>query len=255
MSDYADTIAQAIRQQADPEFQWIHNSFTPWAPMDVQLSEAKVALISTAGVYMKQGWHAPFASDQPFGDPSWREAPAIVDPEDLAISHPHYSHQYAESDINVVFPLQRLHELKAYGYIGSVAPFAYSFSGYITRPLSLVTEHAPNVAYRLKRAGVNIALLVPGSILCHQTMGLIARAVELAGVSTLCLGLQEAGAILEQVRPPRTVLVDHIAGAPLGAPGNAAKHQHLIREALEAAYDLAEPGESRTLRRYRWKPE
>lgn len=254
MSDYADAIARAIRQQKDPDFDYMSHSFTPWAPIDVDLAQAKVALISTAGVYMKHGWHQPFDPEQPYGDPSWRETPAKVDPEDLAISHGQYDQQYAQADINVVYPLQRLHELAAYGYIGAVAPFAYSFSGFVTRPLSLVAEHAPNVAYRLKRAGANVALLVPGSALCHQTMGLIARTVELAGISTVCLGLVEAAPILAGVRPPRTVLVDHIVGAPLGAPGNAAKHQHLIREALEAAYDLAEPGGVTTLSRYRWKP-
>lgn len=250
-----DDTAGAIRAQYAPWIDQINSHFVPWTPWEVPIDRAKVALVSTGGVFMTKGWHKPFDTDLPHGDPSWREMPFNVDPEDLAIAHAHYDHRHALRDINVVFPLQRLHELAEYGYIGSVAPSAYSFSGHVTMPLPLLAEHAPNVAQRLRRSRSELAVLVPSSYLCHVTAALIARTVELAGIPTLCLGTVEGAELYERVRPPRAVVVDHVYGAVLGAPGNAAKHQHLLREAFDVGYDIAEPGKVVTLDRYRWRPE
>jgi len=218
-------------------FELVANEFIPWAPWHVPPSEAKVALISTGGVYLKKGLHQPFAAE---GDETFREFPAVVEADDLELAQAGYDQRYAREDINVVFPLQRLQELAQAGYIGAVASFAYSFTGGVTRPVALLSNYAPSVAYRLKRMGATLALLVATGPVEHQTAALVARAVELAGVPTIVLGTDRA--LLEAVRAPRAVAVKHPAGAPLGNPGNVGKHQHLLRGLFEAAWQFEGPG-------------
>jgi D-proline reductase (dithiol) PrdB len=58
-------------------------------------------------------------------------------------------------------PLDRLRELQARGVIGQLAPEAYSFMGAIRNPRRLQEETGPQVAERLKAAGVEVVLLTP----------------------------------------------------------------------------------------------
>ncbi|HEY3367110.1 MAG TPA: glycine/sarcosine/betaine reductase selenoprotein B family protein [Symbiobacteriaceae bacterium] len=238
------TIAQMtedIRARWDSQFALIENEFIPWARWYTPIANAKVALISTGGVYLKNGLHQPFDVETVTGDSSFREFPSVVLSQDLALAHGRYDIAAAQEDVNVVFPLERLQELAAAGYIGSVAPFAWSFMGHVTRPVKLLANYAPSVAYRLGRMGADVALVVAvGGLVDHQTAALVARAVELAGVPTVVLGTNRAA--LEAVKPPRSVLTDGPEAAPLGAPGNAGKHQHLIRKVLEAAWEFEAPG-------------
>lgn len=222
---------------SNPTFIPISNEFVPWSQWLPPVAQSKVALVTTGGVYLKHGLHEPFAAD---GDPSFREFPSVVQDEDLDFAPGGIDPRYAKQDINVLFPLERLRALAQAGYIGSVAPFAYSFAGPITEPTELLANYAPSVAYRMRRMGANLALIIATGPVDHQTAGLVARAIELAGVPTLVLGSHAE--ILEQVKVPRAVVVGHPAGAPLGNPGNAGKHEHLLREALEAAWKLEGPG-------------
>jgi hypothetical protein len=71
-------------------------------------------------------------------------------------------------------------------------------------------------------------------------VGLVARAIEAAGIATVCVvGLRE---IAERVRPPRTVHLKWPFGHPLGEPGNRAQQLSVIHFALTALYTVEEPG-------------
>jgi D-proline reductase (dithiol) PrdB len=220
--------------------QLIQNEFIPWTQWDLPVGRSKVALVTTGGIFLKRGLHEPFAMTRPGGDPTFREFPAVVEAEDLDAAHNTLNLGYARADINVLFPLPRLRELVEAGYIESVAPFAYSFMGHVTDPVPLLANYGPSVAYRMRRMGAGVALVIATGELDHQTAGLVARAIELAGVPTVVLGNNQAA--LERVKAPRSVVVAHPDGAPLGNPGNAGKHQYLLREVLSAAWDLEGPG-------------
>ncbi len=71
-------------------------------------------------------------------------------------------------------------------------------------------------------------------------MGLIARAIEAEGISTICLASLKP--IAAQVRPPRTLHLAWPFGHPLGEPGNAAQQLTVLHAALYSLY-FAEPGE------------
>jgi len=128
------------------------------APVTKSLSESRVALVTSAGVLLK---NQPVFDCQK-GDSSFRSIPDGISPSELMISHTHYDHSEADQDINCVFPLERLHELAAEGVIGSAASVHYSFMGYIPNPKNLIEKTAPDVAARLIEDGVDIVVLSPG---------------------------------------------------------------------------------------------
>jgi D-proline reductase (dithiol) PrdB len=131
----------------------------PWTPYTGSPADQTFALVTSGGLYLKDR-QPPFDTASIHGDPSFREIPRTVKPEDLGIAHAHYDHSLAEQDINVIFPIQRLIELEREGVIGKLADAHYSFS-YVNDAVSLVTRTAPEVLSRLKEAQVDVVLLVP----------------------------------------------------------------------------------------------
>ena len=93
---------------------------TPWITPK-PLRESKIALISTAALHRR---------DDPafrFGDTGYRLIPDDVDPADLVQSHisVNFDRTHYQRDLNVVLPIDRLHELADAGEIGGVSPAAF----------------------------------------------------------------------------------------------------------------------------------
>jgi D-proline reductase (dithiol) PrdB len=134
----------------------------PWTPFAKDLSKCNVAIVTSAGVHLKN--QKPFDMEDHDGDPSFREVPRDAAKEELTITHKYYDHTDADRDINIVYPIDRLHEMKERGEIGDVAEIHYGFMGHILgRHLkTLVEETGPETAQRLKNAGVDVVLLTPG---------------------------------------------------------------------------------------------
>jgi len=133
----------------------------PWTPVAKPLPAMTVALVTTAGIHLKT--QEPFDMIDPDGDPSFRVLPCDARREDLTITHKYYDHSAADRDINVVLPLDRMHELRAEKRIGGIAAFVYSFMGHIDglHLKSLMEQTAPEVARLLKRDGADAAILTP----------------------------------------------------------------------------------------------
>ncbi len=98
------------------------------------------------------------------GDPTLRIIPGNAPSSELTITHDYYDHSDADRDINIVFPIDRLRELEAEGFIGGVAENHYGFMGHIegAHLETLVNETAPQVAEMLKKEGVHAVVLTPG---------------------------------------------------------------------------------------------
>lgn len=233
----------------DLSFDVVENEFTPWTIWQTPVNSSKVSLVTTGGVYLKKGLHQPFDDENMAGDPSFREFPSVVDGEDLTYSYTHIDERYLKEDLNVIFPLPHLRQMAAAGEIGAVAPFVYSFLGYCTAPVPLLSNYAPSVAYRMRRMGADVAVILAVGTVGHHTAGLVARAIELAGVSTVVLGTDRE--LLEKVRVPRAVVVKHPDGSPLGVPGDAARQQQLLRDVLETAWNFESAGIAELP--YEWK--
>jgi len=137
----------------------------PWAPVRRPLAEAKVALLSTAGLSMKGD--TPFDMDferrhPTRGDASWRRLTANARSESIEANHLHIDTGYILRDLNVALPLDRLRELVAEGAVGAIAESHYSIMGYQgSDTTELVGVSAPAIAEAMKSEEVDLALLAP----------------------------------------------------------------------------------------------
>ena len=75
--------------------------------------------------------------------------------------------------------------------------------------------------------------------MCNQSVGLVQRAVEVAGISTVSITLIED--ITKKVKPPRALAVPYSFGHPLGEPNNPELQHAIIAEALELLEDETPP--------------
>ena len=83
-------------------------------------------------------------------------------------------------------------------------------------------------------------------------MGLIARAIEQAGIPTVSVSITRD--LTESVGVPRAVFVKWPLGHPLGEPGNAAQQRTVIFDALKLLITASEPGVI-VEPGYRWRRE
>ena len=75
--------------------------------------------------------------------------------------------------------------------------------------------------------------------MCNQSVGLIQRAVEATGISTVSITLDES--ITKRVKPPRALSVPYRFGYPIGEPNNPELQHAIIAEALELLADEGTP--------------
>jgi D-proline reductase (dithiol) PrdB len=136
------------------------NPDAAFTPLRKPLSESRIALLSTAGVHLDD--QEPFHTETVAGDQTIRLIPDDVDLSRLRFSHTHYDTSSAERDPNVVFPLDRLHELVAEGRLGSTAPFHVGMMGFNPDPTRVAEDAAPEVVRHFREMEVDVALMVPG---------------------------------------------------------------------------------------------
>jgi D-proline reductase (dithiol) PrdB len=134
----------------------------PWAEVSKPLNQSKIAVVTTAGLHHRS--QEKFDMCDPHGDPSFRVLDTATIEKDCTITHDYYDHRDAELDLNVVFPIARLKEMQASGFIGALAERHFSFMGHIEGPHidTLVGETAPRVAAMLNQDRVDAVLLTPG---------------------------------------------------------------------------------------------
>jgi D-proline reductase (dithiol) PrdB len=136
----------------------------PWTPLPQPLSEARIALVSTAALSMRID--RPFDTEGEranpwWGDPSYRVIPRTATERDVVASHLHIDTAYLEQDLDVVLPLRRLGELEGEGIIGSAAPSHYSVQGYLLDPTEFLATSVPAIAELMKRDAVDAAVFLP----------------------------------------------------------------------------------------------
>lgn len=134
----------------------------PWAPAVRSPRETVLALVTTGGLHHRD--QRPFDMRDPDGDPTWRELDLSRPRESLTMTHDYYDHSDAERDLNVIFPIDRLEEMRREGLLGGLACRHFGFMGHIAgRHLpTLVEKTAPEVAGLLASDGVGCVLLTPG---------------------------------------------------------------------------------------------
>ncbi len=127
----------------------------PWVA-GPPLSKRRVAILTSAGLHR-------------VGDPalatvdlSYRVIPGTTRANALTMTHSsiHFDRTGFREDVNVVFPIERLHELASEGVIGSVADYHYSLMG-AGWPPSAIEPTMRELAARLREDEVDAVCLAP----------------------------------------------------------------------------------------------
>lgn len=155
-------LASGKPKEAFASYPWMRLDDPPFQRPEKPIRESRVALVTTGG-YSIEGEQQPFEAVPSFDDTPARvlEIPLDVNQEKLAINHRGYDHRFAEQDINVNLPLDRLRELVEAGEIGSVAQQTQVVMGLQPNLRPLLTELIPSLVARFKSDSVEAALLVP----------------------------------------------------------------------------------------------
>ena len=93
----------------------LSRSCIPYTPLKRDLNECRVALVSTSGAYVE--------GTQPFtdNDLSFRLIPSDTDTKTIRFVPGHFDTAPGAEDPNVMFPLDRLRELRSSGAIGKLS--------------------------------------------------------------------------------------------------------------------------------------
>jgi D-proline reductase (dithiol) PrdB len=219
----------------------VQNRHAPFLPARRALPMLRLALISSAGAYLDGS--EPFDGSAIDGDVTFREIPTEIEGTDLQFIARGYDSAAVRQDLNSQVPLTRLSEFAQNGIIGELNPVFWSFCGFIPNAARLVDEMLPSLVDRLARYEVQAALLVPASRLCHQSISLVARATEAAGIPTMMLAVDKE--VIESVRPPRAALYGGELGNVAGRPNWPEQQRRVLDEALR----LIEPMDQAGIRR------
>ena len=154
---YLTRITERYESLGYPPYRWVRSETAPpWTALRRPLSECRLGLVASGGVYVT-GQVAFHHKD----DTSFRQVPTNVATKDLRATHFAYDLTDARADPNVVFPIDRLRELVRDGRIGSLASEALTFMGGIYSARRVREELAPRITERLLAERVDVALLVP----------------------------------------------------------------------------------------------
>jgi D-proline reductase (dithiol) PrdB len=220
------------------DYPFVKNRRAPFTPARRALPMLNLALISSAGAYIDGT--APFDTSSAHGDLSFREIPIEVEVSDLKFAARGYDPSAVQNDINSTLPLERLLEFEQNGIIGQLNSVFWSFCGFIPDASRIADELAPQLVERVRRYEVQAVLLVPASRLCHQSIGLVARTLELQGIPTMTLAVLKD--VVEWVRPPRVALHDGELGSVSGMPNWPEHQRRILDEALRLIEPMDQPG-------------
>lgn len=137
-----------------------------WAPFQQRLAEARIALLTSAGLYL-EGEQPPFDGEREkaeptWGDPTHRVLPAPLDAGRLRMMHLHVNPEDVLADPEIALPVGGLTALVAEGRVGSVAHHHVSVMGYQQAGLDVWRrETAPAIVELLRDEGTDGLILAP----------------------------------------------------------------------------------------------
>jgi D-proline reductase (dithiol) PrdB len=138
-------------------YQWVSNQDPPpWQPLRKPLSECRLGLIASGGIYATGQVAFHFKDDT-----SFRAIPTNVKTSDLRTAHFAYDQTDARRDPNVVFPIDTLRRLMKENVIGALADHCFTFMGGIYSSRRVRDELAPQLTERLLAERIDVALFVP----------------------------------------------------------------------------------------------
>lgn len=233
--EYIKLVSEKFPDQ--PPYSWTVNYASPWVNINKTLENNRVGLVCSGGIYASE--QEPFNPEK--NDLTLREISKTIDFRTLKISHNYYDHWGANLDINCVFPLERMLDLEKESFIKSVAPISYTFMGRIFKKTGFMNNLVPIIINGLKQQKVDLVLLIPDCPLGHQSVGLLARAIEEEGIPTItiscCLD------VTKLVKPPRSMFLNYPLGYFTGKPQEREEQLSILKAVLFQAVQMTEPGQ------------
>ncbi|MGI9326720.1 MAG: glycine/sarcosine/betaine reductase selenoprotein B family protein [Pseudomonadales bacterium] len=156
---YVDALNTHYSAMGNPPYRWTINKSAPLQRLNKPLSECTISLLTSGGVSQ---------CSMPAFDPDARNDHRLdsidreVDAKDFQIHDSYYNHSDADSDINCIFPVERLRELAAAGVVGQVSPRLWSgFMGRIYNRSKVLEESGPAFAAALSDDAVDVLVAAP----------------------------------------------------------------------------------------------
>lgn len=155
------SVEKYVQEKLYSDFKFVDNreKDIPFTKLTKPISQSKVALISSAGLYKKGD--EPYDAENVMGDTTYRKLSKHITLDNLDIAHTHYNHKHVKADLNTVLPLEILREMEENEVIGELADINYSFHGYILKLEELIKDLSPKIAADLIEDNVDIAILAP----------------------------------------------------------------------------------------------
>ena len=219
-------------------YPWVENIHSPFTPVRRALPMLNLALISSSGAYI-DGMD-PFDLSSRDGDMNFLEIPVEVEATDLRYAAKGYDPTAVKQDRNAQIPIDRLTEYQDNGVIGGLNNVWWSVSSHIPNAGRVAEELGPKIAERLHRYEIQAALLIPASRLCHQTLGIVARAIESSGIPTMTISVDPK--LTDKARPPRTAYYNGELGSVAGLPNWREYQLRVLDEALRWTETFDQPG-------------
>ena len=225
-------------------YEWASHDDVPFAPLQKPLSEARIAIITTAAPFQPdkgdQGPGAPYNGESKF----FQAYATAIDPfPDVRIAHIAIDRAHTTaSDIASYFPLTAMMKLANAGYIGSIS---LRFYGLPTNRSQRTTRDidSPALLAFCREDNVDAVVLVPNCPVCHQSVALAAHCLETDGIATVIMGC--AKDIIEHVGVPRLLFNDLPLGNAAGVPHDEKSQNLVARLALDLLVDATKPRTTR----------
>ncbi len=144
----------------------------PFTPLDTQLNDARVGLLTTSGHFVEGDDPRPFGVEAMTQDeamarigeflvetPKLSLIPMDTPTSNLRVRHGGYDIRSALKDPNVTFPIDRLRQARDDGRIGGLATTFFSFPGATSH--GRLRQELPGWIERIHEEDVDVALLVP----------------------------------------------------------------------------------------------
>jgi len=138
----------------------ISRKCVPFTPFEGDLSKTTVAIVTAGGVHLTD--QEPFNIADELGDLGYRLIPEDVESSQLMVTHHHYDHSDADEDINVVFPIDVLRDLKAEGFIRDVARKHVGYMGYTMQLKAMYEGTAREIANEIDKGSRADAVILTG---------------------------------------------------------------------------------------------
>ncbi len=225
----------------DNPYVWAHNTDRPFAPLKKPVSETKLALITTASPFQPdkgdQGPGAPYNASAKFYEVY---SGNVRQDHDLRISHVAIDRDHTSmEDSGTWFPLPALRAVEG-RLFRSLTPRFHGLPTNRSQRHTLDVD-APEILKRCREDGAEAALFVPNCPVCHQSVTLVARHLEAAGIPTVIMGC--ARDVVEHAGAPRFLFSDFPLGNSAGKPHDPqsqAKTLALALATLDAVTGLGE---------------